>query len=41
MKRTVHGYETKMKVIEMKLSGYSNRQVKNELGLKSKSQVQT
>lgn len=41
MKRTIHSYETKMKVIEIKLNEYSNRQVKNELGLKNKSQIQT
>ena len=41
MKRIMHSYETKMKAIELKIKGYSNSQVRKELGLKNNSQVQT
>ncbi|MGM7267430.1 IS3 family transposase [Erysipelothrix rhusiopathiae] len=37
--RTLHSYETKMKVIEMKLSGYSSRFIQTELGIKNVAQV--
>ncbi|AGN25105.1 ISErh1 transposase orfA [Erysipelothrix rhusiopathiae SY1027] len=33
--RTMHSYETKMKVIEMKLAGYSSRFIQTELGIKN------
>lgn len=39
--RIMHSYETKMKVIEMKLSGYSNRFIQTELGIKNITQVKT
>ena len=40
-KRIAHSYETKMSVIEMKLKGYSSRQIQEELGLKNVTQVKT
>ncbi len=39
--RTMHSYETKMKVIEMKLAGYSSRFIQTELGIKNVTQVKT
>lgn len=39
--RIMHSYETKMKVIEMKLAGYSNKLIQSELGIKNISQVKT
>lgn len=41
MKRIMHSYETKMEAIKLKSKGYSNKQVKEKLGLKNKTQVQT
>ncbi|MDE8257297.1 IS3 family transposase, partial [Erysipelothrix rhusiopathiae] len=40
-RRTMHSYETKMKVIEMKLAGYSSRFIQTELGIKNVTQVKT
>lgn len=37
----MNSYETKKKAVELKLKGYSNRHVQDELGLKNKTQVQT
>lgn len=39
--RIMHSYEIKMKVIEMKLAGYSNRFIQTELGIKNITQVKT
>ncbi|MDE8081880.1 IS3-like element ISErh1 family transposase [Erysipelothrix rhusiopathiae] len=39
--RTMHSYETKMKVIEMKLAGYSSKFIQTELGIKNVTQVKT
>ena len=40
-KRITHSYETKMRVIEMKLEGHSNRSIQESLGLKHVTQVET
>lgn len=39
--RIMHSYETKMKVIEMKLAGYTSKSIQTELGIKSITQVKT
>ena len=39
--RIMHSYETKMKVIEMKLSGYTIRQIQKETGIKNITQINT
>ena len=39
--RIIHSYETKMKVVEMKLEGYTNRYIQKEMGIKNKTQVET
>ncbi len=41
MKRIMHSYETKMRVVEMKLEGCTTRQIQEELGIKNKTQVET
>ena len=38
-KRITHSYETKMKVVEMKLAGYSSKYIQTELGIKNINQV--
>ena len=39
--RIMHSYETKMKVVEMKIEGYSNQYIQKELGIKNKTQIET
>ncbi|MDE9425206.1 IS3 family transposase, partial [Erysipelothrix rhusiopathiae] len=39
--RTMHSYETKMNVIEMKLAGYSSKFIQTDLGIKNVTQVKT
>jgi len=39
MRRITHNYETKMKVIEMRLEVYTNRYLQQELGIKNKTQI--
>lgn len=40
-KRITHSYETKMKVVEMKLAGYSSKYIQTKLGIKNINQVKT
>ena len=39
--RVMHSYETKMKVIEMKHEGYSAKYIKESLGIKNDTQIET
>ncbi len=39
MKRVAYSVETKYKVVEMKLKGYSTREIMDTLNIKNKSQV--
>ena len=39
--RMMHSYETKMKVVKMKLEGYTDQYVQKELGIKNRTQVWT
>lgn len=39
--RIMHSYETKIKVIEMKLAGYSSKFIQTELEIKNITQVKT
>ena len=39
--RIMHSYETKMKVVEMKLEGYKDQYIQKELGIKNRTQVWT
>lgn len=39
--RITYSYDTKIKVIEMKLEGYSAHQIQKELGIKNDTQIET
>lgn len=39
--RIMHSYETKMKVIELKLQGVPNKRIQHELGIKNITQIKT
>ncbi len=41
MKRVTYSLETKNKAIEMKIEGYTTRQIMGELNIKNKTQVET